>query len=379
VLRVTEHFRKNVLSGQCPSGHRLPSTRVAAKELGVHHVTVASAYRRLAAEGTVTLRPGIGAFAKETERKAQYFFCTGSPRGRHGTHSLNVAESIMAHFAGRPIPANMHFVSLSADGWSNFLNWLRSGIETRAIAGIWTDGMHQAQVAEVCSILATYDAPVIDLRATETHTAPYSLRYGIQTMIRQGARYLQKQGCRHIVFLSERLHQAPEREEAFRATCEALDVEGEIVELIPDLLGSTLGQIERSGSIGAAEVMGRERRPDGLFIVDDFVGRGVLATLLRLRVRVPQDLRVCTLARAGDSYPDVYGLPVARMEVDHVEFAEVACTLMERIAAKEAIETPHVIVPWHLIEPASEISEAGDGSRLETQAGSSGKEVAMKE
>ncbi len=48
--------------GRCTAGARLPGGRVLAERLGIDRGTVLSAYRRLAREGLVELKPGSGAY-----------------------------------------------------------------------------------------------------------------------------------------------------------------------------------------------------------------------------------------------------------------------------------------------------------------------------
>ena len=59
--QITSQLRALLVSGGLTAGHRLPSVRQLAVDLGVHHNTVALAYRELAEEGWLELRRGSGA------------------------------------------------------------------------------------------------------------------------------------------------------------------------------------------------------------------------------------------------------------------------------------------------------------------------------
>lgn len=59
--QIVQGLRRLLVAGELSEGERLPSVRDLALDLGVHHNTVAEAYRNLAAEGWLTLRPGRGA------------------------------------------------------------------------------------------------------------------------------------------------------------------------------------------------------------------------------------------------------------------------------------------------------------------------------
>ncbi len=60
-LQIASRLRALLVSGELKAGHRLPSVRQLAADLGVHHNTVALAYRELAKEGWLELRRGRGA------------------------------------------------------------------------------------------------------------------------------------------------------------------------------------------------------------------------------------------------------------------------------------------------------------------------------
>ncbi len=56
--QVYRHLKLSFLSGTLGAGDVLPSARVWARDLGVHWNTVSRAYRRLAQEGILQVRPG---------------------------------------------------------------------------------------------------------------------------------------------------------------------------------------------------------------------------------------------------------------------------------------------------------------------------------
>ena len=69
--QIAAQIRALLVSGDLPPGRRLPPVRQLALDLGVHHNTVALAYRALAEEGWLDLRRGRGAVVLERrERRA---------------------------------------------------------------------------------------------------------------------------------------------------------------------------------------------------------------------------------------------------------------------------------------------------------------------
>jgi DNA-binding transcriptional regulator YhcF (GntR family) len=59
--QVARQIREKIAFGQLPAGHRLPSVRTLASDLGVNLNTVARAYRVLEEEGFVRIRGRSGA------------------------------------------------------------------------------------------------------------------------------------------------------------------------------------------------------------------------------------------------------------------------------------------------------------------------------
>jgi len=59
--QIVRGLRATLLARQFRPGDQLPSVRQLATDLGVHHNTVAGAYRQLAEEGWLDLRRGRGA------------------------------------------------------------------------------------------------------------------------------------------------------------------------------------------------------------------------------------------------------------------------------------------------------------------------------
>ena len=68
--QIVRGLRAILLAGQFRPGNQLPSVRQLATDLGVHHNTVAGAYRQLAEEGWLDLRRGRGATVIERSAPA---------------------------------------------------------------------------------------------------------------------------------------------------------------------------------------------------------------------------------------------------------------------------------------------------------------------
>ncbi|OIQ97828.1 HTH-type transcriptional repressor YtrA [mine drainage metagenome] len=62
--QIADGLRAEFVAATFQPGERLPTVRALAIDLGIHHNTVAQAYRQLAAEGWIELRRHHGAMAK---------------------------------------------------------------------------------------------------------------------------------------------------------------------------------------------------------------------------------------------------------------------------------------------------------------------------
>jgi hypothetical protein len=365
-----------LLSGDFLPGARLPGIREAAKEFQVQPLTVAVAYRRLAKEGLVSLRHGSGTFAADRRAAAEVLCLTGA--GWTSTSHSFVVNRLIGHYqhvGEAPISCRIMPWDRAA-----VLGLLKQKVEQGALRGVWMGYLNTQWVMDADVFLARYGIPLIHLSSARKVTR-YAAGGDAVGMLRAGTRHLVDLGCRSIVCVACAFDINPEWQEAFVATCEALGVRhtlvnGEFAQ------GSVEANFERFGRQVGASLVAEGIKHDGMLITDDVAGRGVLMSLLAGGVRVPEDLKVCTHARRGDSYPDIFSIPVARMETDDMECASGAHQLMARLLAGESIETPHVRIPGRLV-PAGTGSDAGleAGSQASSTSSGYGKreEVVMEQ
>jgi DNA-binding transcriptional regulator YhcF (GntR family) len=63
-MQLAAQLRAALADGRCAPGQRLPSGRALASRLGIDRATVLAAYRQLATDGLVRVKPGSGAYAR---------------------------------------------------------------------------------------------------------------------------------------------------------------------------------------------------------------------------------------------------------------------------------------------------------------------------
>jgi DNA-binding transcriptional regulator YhcF (GntR family) len=66
--QIANGLRAELVAGRFTAGQKLPPVRALAIDLGLHHNTVAQAYRQLADEGWLELRRHRGAMVRERRR-----------------------------------------------------------------------------------------------------------------------------------------------------------------------------------------------------------------------------------------------------------------------------------------------------------------------
>jgi DNA-binding transcriptional regulator YhcF (GntR family) len=353
VDRVREKYRMRLVSGNFLPGARLPGIREAAKEFRVPPETVAVAYRRLAEEGLVSLRHGSGTFAADRRAAAEVLCLTGARETEASALATIRLISHYQHVGEAPISCRI----MQRDR-ATILGLLKKKAEQGVLRGVWMGFMDTHWVMDADVFLSRHGIPLIHLSPYRKVTR-YSVGVDYVGMLRAGTRHLVDLGCRSIVCVAHEFDAMPENEEAFVSTCEALGVRHTLVnrDFEPD--DAPAANFERFGmQVGASLVAEGIKKHDGMLITDDVIGRGVLMSLLARGVRVPEDLKVCTHARRRDSYPDIFSIPVARMETDEMEYTSAAHQLMARLVAGESIETPHVRIPARLV-PAGTEPDAG--------------------
>ena len=352
VQRATEYFRREIICGSFAPKTKLPSVVAGAELVGVHRLTIAEAYKRLADEGLVEIKRSVGAFVKSQVRKAEYAFFTGTPQRQH-TFMEALCLALSSRLAGEGPPLRSHLVERDEMLLPRFLETVHDMARSGRLSGAFMVNLTPEWVLKAESILSNYAIPMIHFSSRKV--AKQSILTDLPKGVRRGTQWLAECGCRNLVNIS--IHSVDPYtadREAFVATCEALGIAYRELAL-PFRPGRSSADFELFGKEAGEKLVHLPSLPDGLLITDDVIGRGVLSAIVRLGLDVPDALQVCTLARKGDSYPSVFGLPVARLEVDCAVLAEAACDMMRALCNGEARADSHVRIPINLALPESDM------------------------
>jgi DNA-binding LacI/PurR family transcriptional regulator len=346
IMRVKETFRRRILSGEASPGDRLPGIRVAAKELSVHPMTVSVAYRQLAGEGLVESRPGSGTYVAGQAAEGELLLLVGGPENQQGH-----AAAVMRSLADRVRLAGHEIVTLSVgNDMRAVMEALRSRLDRNVLRGVWLSAYNIENAAKVYEYLAPYGIPVII--ESDTGVTGHSVNYDFAQMIRKGTQWLIREGCRRVALVGPTSGRGLSMyTEVFIATCDALEADYELITTPLEGSLSHTGVFEQYGVNAVDQLLDFDTPCDGMMILDDWVARGALTALLRRRVRVPEDLRVCSLTRRDNPFWATFGLPLARVEVSDSSIADEAYALMEKLLGGEDVACPHVRIPGRLISP----------------------------
>jgi DNA-binding LacI/PurR family transcriptional regulator len=347
-----------ILSGRYSPGCKLPSTRDTAQEIGVHHVIVAGAYRRLARMGLIEIRERVGAFVRRWEDFATTVLITNAPLP-DGTYFATLASRLIAKLTEVGLRSEVKIVCREAGQLPMLLDWLAEMADNHRLRGVWLGNLSDYQwVRDIHGLLGKYGVPAIHL--SPTHTVPLSVHFDMVQAMRSGVRYLHDEGCRRVALLAHSLDVHTTRASTFRDECGLVGLDARIMNMPQSEV--TSASIERFGERSIDTLLDSPNPPDGILIGDDCIGRGALSRLVSRGVQVPVELKICTRCKIGDVFPGVFGLPVARLESDVAVLADAAFNLLDRVLAEKGTKEACVRVPITLVAPDSGSARGGVGT-----------------
>jgi len=338
-VQIERQIRRLINEGALVPGQRLPSFAEMARTFRVSTVSLNRAISRLAAEGLIERRQRRGSFV--CERRV-----------------LNVAVVTGATLSEEP----SHFARRLIDCLR--LEGMRYGWECRIYDGIRsprlngkgspnrlrTDLSHFAfsGVIDLNGVFREKELAIADRKPLPVvHWGVESPRPDVVIDYRrftaESIGYLAGQGLRRFAYV--RSFGSLDKENCdLRGVEEAESRYGlEKVEVIPLESFRTALEFEQAsfGKIQEAIARWRRRRrwPQALILSDDIATRGAALGLIKEQVRVPQRLRVLTLANEGIHFH--YGIPVSRYELNLPGIAsQLLGLLLRRNPDRETAETP---------------------------------------
>jgi GntR family transcriptional regulator, arabinose operon transcriptional repressor len=334
-LQVYSALLSDIHSGRWKQGDRLPSEAELVEAFGVSRITVGRALRDLRLAGLIERRAGSGTFLRGHRQAGARSFGLLIP----SLGETEIFEPICQGMMASPL-ARQHALLWGCDSAAANSNeeraWhlCRQYIE-RHVSGVFFAPLELTPTKDDWNerIGRAFDAariPVILLdRPLLPEPAPprYDL-VGIDN--RQAGRivadHLLSLGCRRLAFIALK-HAAStvnEREAGYREALfsRSLPVDGELA-----------CRIDPEDSTAVEQFMS-SCRPDGIVCANDRTAGRLMHTLLRLKYRVPQDVKLVGIDDA--EYASLLPVPLTTLRQPTRAIGETALALMlERIGRPE--------------------------------------------
>ena len=336
-------IRSAILGGSLPVGSVLPSREKIASDCGVSVNVVREALSCLVTEGLVRARPHIGCEVLRRSKRKMTGHILRILGENDGSYMWSVVTSVLQRelcAAGLCCPQVA--VTTGANGRSDY-TWLKEALNDRpdmaivfacnmAVSGI----VRLLERKNVPYVLVLSDIPRRGRRCLKT--IPFDGYEAVNAFVEDCRRRRVLSVCQ-FGFGKDSLFDAIPQLRAAGIATEEIDIP----------LKSVLGDLEAIQRL-AAETMSKRlaRGPlsELLFFTDDYLALGAIPVLLERGVKIPQDVKVVSLANRG--FGPVFPKRLTRIETDcpgdaaRIARAIVGWTRTDEISGIDSI-SPHYL------------------------------------
>lgn len=323
-------------------GVPLPPVPALMTELETSRSTLDTVFTTLEQQGLIERKRGKGVFVADRRATGEIaivlseaFLAPGASATyaqqcrllRQELHEVNPKWSVKLHLGAGAIPGQ---------DLPETLDLLEPMVLPRLRGVLSFVGLY-----EVGAKLQATGVPVVYFGGEMTNPGAHAVYLDYKQMLRDGIRHLAECGCRSVCLLHGRyVGKRPVEESQVPVAAAAAAECG--VAFRDEWFGyEEGGWDERQGHDLFLRVWNNGQRPDGIFVSDDVLCRGVLRAIQKLGVELPRDLRLVTNANRGFGFP--YPRAVSRVEFDLDEATDKAVRMMEKLAQGKPLETP---VEW---------------------------------
>ena len=305
-----EGLRKAIVSGFYKAGDVLPARDKLAVHYGVSETVVRTALRQLMAENLLVSRPKIGCMVLKASARRTFERVLIVTAEQSGAYSMSIKEMMIEKVLVR-------------EGYCPFSVCLESMADGRLdCAGLKRALEYRPDFVVLQSCLLMQKKPI---RLVERSGCPYlvvggnahgalksvsDLGNGAEEAVADfigACRRSRIYSVCQIGFGANSQLDVGKPLTAIGVNVERIDVK------LEDVFGD-LEAIQKAASLAVARRLGQGPLPDLLFFTDDYLTLGALPVLLERGVRIPEDVRIVTLANRG--FGPVFTKSFARIEVD---------------------------------------------------------------
>ncbi len=316
---VADDILRKIREGEWREGERIPSLNELEKLYPQSRMTLYRALRYLVDAGCLSASRGRGTFVRSAHARRRVAILSGA----------SLVLSPMAPFLSQTIyHSKAFFARCGIDAQlyieDSFTTW---GLPT----GLQRD-LEQRKISALMSIDATFPVRYMLTREWREHAvahvqigareSPYRVHVDRDAFVREALQLAKRHGCRRAALVEKPEHFS-EDTLRFRSACDAAG-----------LVAHPGAQVWPSGDLPyedyGFEAVGRiwkgADRPDALIVPDDVIAKGVTQAALKLKLRVPREMRIVAMVNRG--LPLFYPVPVEVIEVDVESVAERAGNLL---------------------------------------------------
>jgi DNA-binding LacI/PurR family transcriptional regulator len=303
---------------------KLESEAHLAGQLGVSVLTLRQALSVLAHEGLIERRQGSGTYVADPRAKRHVAIMSlASEDVPDSSFQLRIANLLGSIFQQRGYRFRFYVWVPTAEGvvCPDFVEEASQG----RISGAAFVAMH---ADPAMPILRKKKIPFV----LTTESDPPGVAIDYEQVVRDGTQYLLDRGCRRIALMQWGGYGIHHRTNPVFASVLAKqglrpDPRWMRAHVPPSVAGAGWEQFRKIWTAKA-------EKPDGLLVTDDVMFRDVAMGILKLGIRVPDQLHVATQTNKGSGINCPF--PFAALEIDPREYAEELATMLIQLMSKEA-------------------------------------------
>jgi DNA-binding LacI/PurR family transcriptional regulator len=308
IKQLVDGFRNAIEIGIYRPGDRLPPFREVARESGACMIVVREAFKRLAAEGLVNPRRGVGSIVLESDVK---FW-----RGHIVIASLEVRENhLISAMTGALRQALMkagYLVSFVPFG-SESNNYDFTHLET-VLRNSVTMVVATSIPSKLESLLVRHKVPFIAFGQSDR--AKGCVQLDCSSAVAAFVNHCRKAKVKKVIEVTVGSTNAQVsdklRDEGIACEKWAIVRKGGIEEIVRGTLKAFYDRIEKSG---------RKWLPDVIYFNDNFASQNALLAMLESGLDIPGDVGFVTWSNAGEG--PFWRKPLTRIEIDPFETGRV--------------------------------------------------------